>query len=376
MKILRYKLASVGKEEWSFDEVNFDRVNLLVGDSATGKTRFLNTVIHFMQQIVAEKMIFSGDWDTDFEIEGQNYQYKLLIKSSKTMESEKEVLHEELINKTSGISLLKRNDDTFTWKEKELPRLSRNISAISLLKNENELKPIYSNLRRVVARRFFGDELNQNFQIGALSPDKIKRIINAKDAQNLLNEKIDFHNKMNLLNLLDPVMYAQICALYKTAFPYILECSIQPFSKLFPGLPLPLQAPVFCIRERKVDAWIPVNDISSGMQKLFLLILDVFLMKDSGILLIDEYENSLGVNAINFLPDLIHNISDKCQFIITSHHPYIINTIPIENWYVFHRDGLEVRIKTGKELKEKYKHSKQEQFVQLLNDPFYTGGVE
>ena len=90
---------------------------------------------------------------------------------------------------------------------------------------------------------------------------------------------------------------------------------------------MPLQAPVFCIKEKEITNWISVNDISSGMQKIFLLILDLFLMKDSGILLIDEYENSLGINAINFLPDLIYTISEKCQFIITSHHPYIINTV-------------------------------------------------
>ena len=76
------------------------------------------------------------------------------------------------------------------------------------------------------------------------------------------------------------------------------------------------------------------------MQKVFLLILDTILLQDAGILFIDEYENSLGISTINFFPDLIESTNQKCQFIITSHHPYIINRIPIESWKVFHRDGM------------------------------------
>ena len=64
------------------------------------------------------------------------------------------------------------------------------------------------------------------------------------------------------------------------------------------------------------------------------------------------------------------------QFFITSHHPYIINNIPIENWLVFHRKGLQVKIKSGTELKEKFGKSKQKYFLQLVNDPFYKEGIE
>jgi predicted ATPase len=112
------------------------------------------------------------------------------------------------------------------------------------------------------------------------------------------------------------------------------------------------------------------------MQKVFLLILDTILLQDSGILFIDEYENSLGISAINFFPDLIESTSQNCQFIITSHHPYIINRIPIESWKVFHRDGINVHITDGGNLKEKYSKSRQDHFVQLINDPLYNGGIQ
>ena len=376
MKLLRYTLSSVSDDGWQFDEVVFGRVNLIVGDSGTGKSRFINTIVNFTKQLVSDTVLYDGDWDIDFEVAGKVFNYKLIVKNAPSKINAKEVIQEHLIRKDDHELLVKRDADGFYWKDKKLPKLSKTITAISLLKDEDQMRDIYNGFRTVIARRFSGNELSENFQFGAIAPSLQKQLLDKQDPRALLNEPMDFHNKMNLLKAMDSNMYSRITDLYKQAFPYILDTSIQSLSQLFQTLPTPLQAPAFCIKERHIKDWIPTNDISSGMQKTFLLILDLFLMKDSGILLIDEYENSLGINAINFLPDLIYSISDTCQFIITSHHPYIINNIPIEQWHVFHRSGLEVKVKSGKELKERYKASKQEQFVQLINDPFYTGGIE
>jgi len=376
VRLIRYKLSRIEENGWEFSPIAFGRINLLVGDSGTGKSRLFNTIVNFSKQLVSERINCDGDWDIDFQVNGAAYKYKLVVKNSLQDINEKEIVYEELTDSHTNKPLLKREKDSLFWKGKEIPKLAKNISTIVMLKEEKDIREIYDGFRRIVARRFFTDELTQNFQFGAIPPDLQKRIVDKKDAQVLLSEPFDFHNKMNLLKTIDPAMYSRIVDLYIKAFPYVTETSIQSLSQIFKSVPMPLQAPVFCIKEKEIANWIPVNDISSGMQKIFLLILDLFLMKDSGILLIDEYENSLGINAINFLPDLIYTISEKCQFIITSHHPYIINTIPIEDWHVFHRRGLTVTVKSGREMKEKYKASKQEQFVQLINDPFYTSGVE
>lgn len=375
MRLTRYKLSRIDEDGWEFSSIALGRINLLVGDSGTGKSRLLNTIVNFSKQLVSERITYDGDWDIDFRVNGAAYNYKLVVKNSLQEINEKEIVYEELTDSHTNKQLIKREKDSLFWKDKEIPKLAKNISTIAMLKEEKDIREIYDGFRRVVARRFDRDELSKNFQFRAIPPDIEQRLVEKKDAQVLISEPFDFHTKMNLLRTIDPAMYTKIVDLYKKAFPYVTETSIQPLSQIFKSVPMPLQSPVFCIKEKHIAKWIPVNDISSGMQKIFLLILDLFLMKDSGILLIDEYENSLGINAINFLPDLIYTISEQCQFIITSHHPYIINTIPIEDWHVFHRRGLTVTVKSGREMKQKYKLSKQEQFVQLINDPFYTGGV-
>ena len=112
------------------------------------------------------------------------------------------------------------------------------------------------------------------------------------------------------------------------------------------------------------------------MQKVLLIITDIQMLPNGGVYLIDEYENSLGLNAIEFLPTYLLELEKDMQLFITSHHPYIINKFPVKNWYVFHRTGYEVKIKYGEELVTRFGISKQQAFTKLINDPFYTEGKE
>ena len=259
---------------------------------------------------------------------------------------------------------------------KEIPKLNNKMSCFVLLNEQDEIKEIYKNLKFFAARRFFDNEISKSFQVGSLHPNVTKEIIRKKDRDRLIGNEIDFHNKIYLLSQIDRPSYEEVCALIKEAFPFIEKTLVKNISETLPGLNLPVHAPVFCIKEEGLDQDIVVSDISSGMQKMFLLILDTVLMKDGGILFIDEYENSLGINAINYLPDLIEEIGEQCQFIMTSHHPYIINNIDVRSWKVFHRKGKSVEILDGREIEKKFKDSKQEHFTQLINNSFYRYGIE
>ncbi|MDR1203456.1 MAG: ATP-binding protein [Tannerellaceae bacterium] len=376
MRLIRFAQNQISDNDWSFEEVYFDRTNLLVGDSATGKTRFMNGVVNFFRLLVADRIMYSGDWDVDFEILDSKYNYKLKTIMNDISINGLIIYSEELTNLSNNIKLFHRNENEIIWQDAHLPKLSSDKTCFSLLKEEDLIKPLYQNLEKIIARRFYDDELSKNFSLGALIPDIENSLINSKNIQRLTVANIDFHNKINILKKIDLNGFNKVVDLIKTTFHFIEKADVLNISQVIPAFNVPIQTPVFCIQEKNIPNWIPCNDISSGMQKLFLLIFDTYLLRDSGILFIDEYENSLGINAINFLPDLINSISDNCQFIITSHHPYIINTIPIEAWKVFHRKGTNVTITPGKALKERYSKSKQEYFIQLINDPLYNGGIE
>ncbi|NHZ71645.1 MAG: AAA family ATPase, partial [Aquificales bacterium] len=169
--------------------------------------------------------------------------------------------------------------------------------------------------------------------------------------------------------------YRTIITEYKKIFPFVREARITELAEFNTNIAITADVPVFSIRERGSDKWIPIDQLSSGMQKVLLILTDIFLIPDGGVYIIDEYENSLGISAIDFFPDFILTLEKNVQFIITSHHPYIINAIPYKNWYLFHRDGMRVSIKYGEELVKRFGTSRQEAFVQLINDPFFTDGV-
>lgn len=84
------------------------------------------------------------------------------------------------------------------------------------------------------------------------------------------------------------------------------------------------------------------QDISNGMLKTIYYIVELFTMSENSLVLIDEFENGLGVNCIDLLSELMLSERKDLQFIITSHHPKIINAVDMDKWRIIGRDGFVV----------------------------------
>ena len=67
------------------------------------------------------------------------------------------------------------------------------------------------------------------------------------------------------------------------------------------------------------------------------------------------------------------NPSEDIQVIMTSHHPYIINSIPFECWKIVTRSGCDVTVHSADELNIGIR-SKHEAFMQLLQSNAYKTG--
>lgn len=108
------------------------------------------------------------------------------------------------------------------------------------------------------------------------------------------------------------------------------------------------------------------------MLKTFVLLCQVELSVDGTVFLIDEFENSLGINCLDVVTDQLFG-SRELQFIITSHHPYVINNIPMEYWKVVTRKGGVIQTHSAEELK--LGHSKHKAFTELINSKEFRKGV-
>lgn len=169
--------------------------------------------------------------------------------------------------------------------------------------------------------------------------------------------------------------FQKIAEEFKGIFPFVEDMRVSETST-FHNHHFNIPVPIVEIRERNSKAFIPITDISSGMQKVLLIITDIITAGSEKMYLIEEYENSLGINAIDFLPSFLLEHAGGRQTFVTSHHPTLINSAPISHWLVVSREGTKIRITPGTALEERYGTSKHSRFIQLLNDPIYREGVK
>jgi predicted ATPase len=379
MEILTYEYRGTGDDAWHFNCLEFKKINLIVGDTGTGKTRLLNTIFSLGTIAANDNApLKTGFWNLTFLRNGIKYKWHLIIEHQP---EEGPIVKQDLLWKTveSGKDepIVERTDNQFSFCGREMPRLPRNKTSIALLKEEPEIEPINKGFSSIMRRRFSEDELERISSYQSIPRTLMKQFQKKKDMEKLFHAGLQLNARLFFLMRYFTNIYDQIIDRYRNFFPFITETAILDIGIIHEEIASSAQIPVFCIKEKGVNKWVELGQMSSGMQKVMLMLVDLYILpSEGGIYLIDEYENSLGINTIDFLPTVLFEDDIKSQFIITSHHPYIINKIPVRNWFVFHRSGSDVTVKYGDELVGKYGKSKQQAFIKLINDPFFKRGID
>jgi predicted ATPase len=367
MKILDYEFLGT---DWKIHKTEFQDVNLIVGDSGTGKTRLLNTMFNFGTFVAQGKTGGISEWNLTLQISPDKYKWNVAFK----VEDNKSIVKNETISRNDEVILTREGID-YVFQGKPLPKLPKDQMSVSVLKEEEVIKPIYDGFSKMLRRRFFGDVLETNSAIYLGSEKVLHKLGEIRDLYELYKAELPLSPRLFVLKSYFPDIYKKIVTFYLESFPYIDEIDIRD-GRTFSELDVPTGTPVFCIKEHNANKWIKLPDLSSGMQKALLITTDLLTLPKGSIYLIDEYENSLGVGPINFLPNILASYDIEMQLFITSHHPYLISKFPVENWYVSHRKGMEIKFAYGEELVSRYSISKQDKYLQLLNDPYYIEGVE
>lgn len=361
-------------ENWSFNIENLSKLNLIIGISGIGKTKFLNSLFGMAKNAVTNEIKLTGDWKCKFYIGNTYYLWELktiwINDKSKVI-----VKKERLIQQDNEI--INRNNKNIIYNGSKLIQLPQNISSIALLRNEENIKPIYNGFSAMMRRDFSRDELNTNYIIESLPTisDSILKI--KKDTKHIFFNNFSINTKAYLLNKYHDKKFRTLRNRLLQIFDYISDFFIKDISKI-PEIRISvnLPTPILCLKEKNINKTITSPDFSSGIKKVILILIDLLVIPKEGTYLIDEYENSLGSNIIDFLPKYIMDNDIRNQLFVTTHNPYIINNFPIESWLLFSRKGSIVKGISGNKLKEKYGKSKHNHFSQLLNDPLYKNGIE
>lgn len=377
MKIRSIKYENT-EQEWGFDKIDFFDLTLLVGVSGVGKTQILRS-IYSLKRIANGSSENGVKWEIEFQtLRGNIFTWKGEFENIKITnefipdfiedESEKnkpKIIFEELKG-ANGI-IIKRAADIFLFDNKEMPKLNSSESALNILKEESEIKEIFESFKLIILRDHTQKE---GVRFSGLSVEKLKRKYDS--FEKIKESDLDTFHKLALTYEVSKDTFNEISNRFIEVFPQVENIKMEPvrdneFSNFV------FEATVIQIKEVGVNKWIPHNRMSSGMLRTLLHIAEMYLWNDGTVILIDEFENSLGLNCIDVLTeDLLYDDSN-IQFIATSHHPYIINKIPFENWKIVTRKGSKIRTFDAKDFDLGDSHH--DRFLSLINHPFYKQGI-
>ena len=372
MKIQSFKFSN-NKENWHIEEVKFEDLNLLVGGSGVGKTRILKA-LELIRDVAlgSNRNLDNLEWSINFSHLGQNYRWELKSSSTKKEEislnvnesKQTEIVYEKLVryDDDSELEILIRTISDSKFNNKDLPKLKRTQSAITLFSEEDLIIPVDQAFKQLIFNfetsqrvmfRIDSDILTTYLDEEAINPPSLFKYVFA-DVPAII--------KAFYLQKFLPDVFHEIKEYYIDIFSEVNNFRVS--SERNSDVDFLLS---FEIQENGLEDWIPQERISSGMFRTLIFLIEVITAPEESVILIDEFENSLGINCMAELTNFILDKSPDVQFILTSHHPYIINNIPWKTWQIVSKSGNKVKVRKASDIPALDTASSLDKFTQLIN---------
>ncbi len=364
-------------KEWRLEPVEFSDLNLLVGISGAGKTKILEAILN-LQKIANGEAVLSGiEWEITFLAE-ENKQYLwkgeferkdelapiFMYESGVNDDTNKaEILTESLF--LDGTLVVERERNTIKFQGNTLPKLSAFTSVIEIFKSEEIVRAAWDSFQQI---NFSVENIASKNQIYPVPFSLLLGKYPTKE--NIIKSGLREQIKLALIYKNVPEIFKDIRNKFMQVFPTVADVKIEPFSGKFPeNFPSSIsEFPFIYIKEKGVEPWISQGEMSSGMYRTLINIAELYLSPKGSLIIIDEFENSLGINCIDAVTEDLQDLASgerDLQFILTSHHPYIINNIPMNHWKIVSRKGGIVTVRSAKELN--LGKSKHQAYLQLIN---------
>lgn len=376
MKIISFSYYDKTRD-WGFENLEFLKLTLLVGASGVGKTQILRALEN-LKKIVDGKSLNGIKWEIAFEsLDNKIYNWKgefeeknyMLPDAAVDRQEEPVILWENLSE--GDCEIVTRNENGIIFRGEKTVKLAANQSVIYLLKAEPDIEMAEKGLSKI--KMMETPVPDMPIYVSEVALDLLVKTYNHRPSLiNFKNTDIGFLLLITS-RIKDDSLFKSIKKRYIDIFPQVEDIRI--VRKISNRNLSSMQADEYIIqiKEKGVEKWISQSDISSGMLRSLMQISEIYLCPEGSVLLMDEFENSLGVNCIDELTNDILSVDRNIQFILTSHHPYIINNIPYQNWKIVTRKGGKVMVKSATDYR--IGESKHDYFMQLLQLDEFTNGV-
>lgn len=356
------------EDKWKLEEVNFlPNLNLLVGVSGVGKTRILRAIYNLKSIAngaslngVKWNVCFIADNNLEYTWSGEFETRENTISINETSEEEEQVklITEQLACNNENV-IIERKDSEIILNGNKTPKLSPFESVVELLKQEDKIAPVKESLDKIILA--YSGSVDRIWRL----PVSIFKKFEKASLSILQESGLPVQIKLSILYRTLPEEFNKIKEAFISVFPNVSDIKVETIKD--DDIPIALsnllkEATTVSIKEKGVEDWI--ENISSGMLKTLMYISELYLAPENCIILIDEFENSLGVNCLDSVTELVLN-NKKLQFIITSHHPYIINNVSPAYWKIVTRKAGLITVKNSKDFH--ISESRQKAFIDLIN---------
>ncbi len=368
--------------EWKLEPLKFKDFTLLIGASGVGKTQILDAILALKE--IAEGASLKGveweiefktvnhlkyKWEGAFENKGiDTHLYRLEDKEKIPERNKPRILYENVY--VNEKQIVKRTRDEIIFNKGKTPRLSQQESVIKLLKEEDTIAPAFLGFKKII----FNDYSESRTSGVPFNIFDVQKLLKKyKTLESIRKSDEDVKTKLFLAYKNVPSAFKKIKEHFIEFFPQVENIKIEPLETEGDMPPFINEKPFIQIREAGVKEWIYQFRVSSGMFRTLMHIGELYLASEGTVILIDEFENSLGINCIDELTAELLSAGRDLQFIITSHHPYIINNIDFKHWKLVTRNKGKVKTLEPETLN--LGKSKHDAFIQLINLDQYKNGI-
>lgn len=316
-------------------------ITLLVGLSGVGKTQILNAIEYSLKLVVNKNLRLEPyHVSLEFDIDDKKYvwEYRIEQDTNEDFIESKEVkyafVYEELSQNETCI--IKREfDHVYIIGYDRIPTPKRDECLLIQYSQDKFIKPIIIQLMKL-----YPIEIDMDVR-GAIDredfnmfKEKIRKSMQKEN--NSVFERfshLPVPLKLYITKEYYPKMYSQIFSAIKDLFMEINSIDIVE------DITRNISMVAIDVYGKKLMQ----HEISNGMLKTIYYIVELITMSENSLVLIDEFENGLGVNCIDVLAEILLSERNDLQFVITSHHPKIINQISNKKWKIIERDIAVVR---------------------------------
>jgi len=190
MKILTYEYQDL---DWNFHKVEFKDINLIVGDSGSGKTRLLNSIFNLGSSVYHATIGGETSRRIALGIDEDRYEWAIV---TKRIDDEIIVESEKLIKNESVI--IDRNKDGFSIPAGQAKPKKTELS-LSILREEELFKPLFEGFSKTQRRRFFSDELESNPAIIPIDERSLRKIGEKRDLFELYRHSLPLNPRLFIL---------------------------------------------------------------------------------------------------------------------------------------------------------------------------------